>query len=77
MVLGSLVVGYRQGLLRGTAVLPGRSDYSIDHIFNSVFEIWFKTDEMATSERPRRACVEGPASSVGKILTVALFDAGK
>ena len=35
-------IGYRQGLLRGTAVLPGRDDYSIDHIFNSVFEIWLK-----------------------------------
>ena len=35
------------------------------------------TDEIVTNERLRQICVEGPGSSVGKILTVTLSDAGK
>ena len=37
----------------------------------------WKTDEIVANERLRQICVEGPGSSVGKILTVALSDAGK
>jgi len=36
----------------------------------------WKTDEIVTNERLRQICVEGPGSSVGKILTVALSDTG-
>jgi uncharacterized protein YndB with AHSA1/START domain len=35
------------------------------------------TDEIVTNERLRQTCVEGPGSSVGKIVTVVLSDAGK
>jgi hypothetical protein len=31
---------------------------------------------MVANERLRQICVEGPGSSVGKILTIALSDAG-
>jgi uncharacterized protein YndB with AHSA1/START domain len=34
------------------------------------------TDEIVTNERLRQICVEGPGSSVGKILIVALSDTG-
>jgi uncharacterized protein YndB with AHSA1/START domain len=37
----------------------------------------WKTDEIVANERLRQICVEGPGSSVGKILTVTLSDAGK
>ena len=37
----------------------------------------WKTDEIVTNERLRQTCVEGPGSSVGKIVTVVLSDAGK
>jgi hypothetical protein len=37
----------------------------------------WKTDEIIANERLRQICVEGPGSSVGKILTVALSDVGK
>ena len=36
----------------------------------------WRTDEIVTNEQLRQICVEGPGSSVGKILTVALSDAG-
>jgi uncharacterized protein YndB with AHSA1/START domain len=36
----------------------------------------WKTDEIVTNERLRQTCVEGPGSSVGKVLTVALSDTG-
>jgi len=36
----------------------------------------WKTDAMVANERLRQICVEGPGSSVGKILTIALSDAG-
>ena len=36
----------------------------------------WKTDEIVTNERLRQICIEGPGSSVGKILTVALSDTG-
>jgi hypothetical protein len=37
----------------------------------------WKTDQLVINERVRQICVEGPGSSVGKILTVVLSDAGK
>lgn len=37
----------------------------------------WKTDEIVTNERLRQTCVAGPGSSVGKIVTVVLSDAGK
>src|SRR5258706_8719296 len=37
----------------------------------------WKTDEIVTDERLRQTCVEGPGSSVGKIVTVVLSDAAK
>jgi uncharacterized protein YndB with AHSA1/START domain len=36
----------------------------------------WKTDEIVTNERLRQICVEGPGSSVGKILIFALSDTG-
>jgi uncharacterized protein YndB with AHSA1/START domain len=37
----------------------------------------WKTDEVVINERLRQTCVDGPGTSVGKILTVALSDTGK
>jgi uncharacterized protein YndB with AHSA1/START domain len=37
----------------------------------------WKTDDIVANERLRQSCVEGPGSSVGKILVFALSDAGK
>ncbi len=37
----------------------------------------WKTDAIVANERLRQICVEGPGSSAGKILAVALSDAGK
>jgi uncharacterized protein YndB with AHSA1/START domain len=37
----------------------------------------WKTDAMVANERLRQICVEGPGSSVDKILTIALSDVGK
>jgi hypothetical protein len=37
----------------------------------------WRTDEVVINERFRQTCVEGPGSSVGKILAVALSDTGK
>ena len=36
----------------------------------------WQTDEIVTNERLRQICVEGPGSSVGKILIFALSDTG-
>ena len=36
----------------------------------------WRTDEIATNERVRQICVEGPGSSVGKIVIFALSDIG-